>query len=172
MKMICTEAGNWQQEDTQKLQRLDLEIHANGSATARYEGRVFIIDRRQVQYAFKKMGKSVLGFSTDNKGGTVLNSTGIFWAAFIEYIFPVLLDIAKVYCCVKICQAFLQERNGSGGSDGRSGYQALVHYGKFYILFTLIPWFVELVDQIGHTMASKLAHKGIDAKGVYTNMYE
>lgn len=79
---------------------------------------------------------------------------GIFWDAFMKYLFPYLLDIAKVFCAIKIAQAFYQERRG--GRDSGTGMEAVVTYGKWLLLFHLLPWGVELVDQLGVKMLSDL----------------
>lgn len=79
---------------------------------------------------------------------------GIFWDAFMKYIFPYMLDIAKVFCAIKIAQAFYQERRG--GREGGTGIEAIVTYGKFYLLFALLPWAVELLDELGTKMLSDL----------------
>lgn len=79
---------------------------------------------------------------------------GIFWDVFMEYIFPYLMDIAKVYCVIKIAQGFYEERKGSNGSG--SAMSSLVEYGKWYLLFMFIPIGVELVDQIGKSMLDKI----------------
>jgi hypothetical protein len=89
-----------------------------------------------------------------------IGSTGIFWKAFLVYIFPWMLDIAKVYCCIRICQAFYEERRG--GRDSGTGFGAVVQYGKWYLIFWLIPWAVELIDQIGGHMFNDLQNKGVN----------
>ncbi|MFQ3543617.1 hypothetical protein Q7A53_05980 [Halobacillus rhizosphaerae] len=88
---------------------------------------------------------------------TQLGGSGVFWDAFLTYIFPWMLDIAKVFCAVKIAQAFYQEKRG--GRDEGTGFGALVTYGKWYLVFWLIPWGVELIDQIGNTMFNDLQNK-------------
>lgn len=115
----------------------------------------YIVDMPRVKESIKNMdflkGKSfmfvpVLGVAT---GGS-----GVFWDAFMTYIFPWMLDIAKVFCAIKIAQAFYQERRG--GRDEGSGFGAVVTYGKWYLVFWLIPWGVELIDQIGGKMLNEL----------------
>lgn len=86
-------------------------------------------------------------------------SAGIFWGAFMRYIFPYLLDIAKVFCAIKIAQGFYQEKRGGSG-DG-TGFGALVTYGKWYLVFWLVPWFVQLIDEVGAKMISDLGNSGI-----------
>ena len=89
-------------------------------------------------------------------GATVANTSGsgVFWEAFMTYIFPWMLDIAKVFCAIKIAQSFYQEKRG--GRDEGTGFGALVTYGKWYLVFWLIPWGVELIDQIGGRMLNDL----------------
>ncbi|AYP68226.1 hypothetical protein PQE75_gp094 [Bacillus phage vB_BcoS-136] len=86
----------------------------------------------------------VIGVASTAVGG------GIFWHSFMTYIFPYMLDIAKVFCAIKIAQAFYQERQG--GREQGSGMSAMVTYGKWYLLFALMPWVVELFDQLGARM--------------------
>lgn len=85
---------------------------------------------------------------------TVGASQGVFWSAFLTYIFPYMLDIAKVFCAIKIAQAFYQEKRG--GRDEGGGIGAFVTYGKWYLLFSIMPWAVELIDQLGGKMLSEL----------------
>lgn len=84
--------------------------------------------------------------------------SGVFWDAFMTYIFPWMLDIAKVFCAIKIAQGFYQEKRG--GRDEGTGFGALVTYGKWYLVFWLIPWGVELIDQIGGKMLNDLRNGG------------
>ena len=77
-------------------------------------------------------------------------SQGMFWKIFLTHIFPILTDVAKVFCAIKVAQGFYQERRG--GRDEGTGIGTLVSYGKWYILFCLLPFFVELVDEIGRKM--------------------
>jgi hypothetical protein len=86
--------------------------------------------------------------------GVATGGSGVFWDAFMTYIFPWMLDIAKVFCAIKIAQAFYQERRG--GRDEGTGFGALIQYGKWYLVFWLIPWGVELIDQIGGKMLNEL----------------
>lgn len=90
-----------------------------------------------------------------------IGSTGIFWKAFLEYIFPWILDIGKVYCCVRVAQAFYQERRG--GKDEGTGIQALLTHGKWYLALWLLPWGVELIDGIGHQMFDNLRTHPIES---------
>lgn len=85
---------------------------------------------------------------------TAVGGGGIFWGAFMNYIFPYMLDIAKVFCAVKIAQGFYQEHRG--GKEGGSGLQVVATYGRYYLIFLMIPWFVEVLDQIGGKMITDL----------------
>lgn len=90
-------------------------------------------------------------------------STGIFWVAFMSYIFPLLLDIAKVFVAFKVAMAFYDEnKSGGGGHSSKSGFGAIKYYAIWYLAFWLIPWGVELIDQIGGKMHTDLLEKGID----------
>lgn len=86
--------------------------------------------------------------------GMAIGGGGVFWSAFLTYIFPWMLDIAKVFCAIKIAQAFYNEKRG--GRDEGSGVSAIVQYGKWYVLFLMIPWFTELIDQVGGNMFHEL----------------
>lgn len=88
---------------------------------------------------------------------------GVFWNVFLTYLFPWMLDVAKVYCAIKIAQAFYQEKRG--GRDEGTGFGALVAYGKWYLVFWLIPWGVELIDQVGELMFNDLKTKNVNVGG-------
>lgn len=92
----------------------------------------------------------------------VANTTGagVFWDAFMKYIFPYMLDIAKVFCAIKVAQGFYNEKRA--GKDGGSGLETLVTYGKWYILFAIMPWAVELLDQLGNKMLMDLRNGGVE----------
>lgn len=123
-----------------------------------YSSPLFIIDQRELKNTWKQIQKD--WFGGEGSFRTVV-SGGIFWGVFIDYIFPILLDIAKVFCAFKVAQAFYEERSGSTGRDGKSGFQSLVYYGKWYLAFWLIPWGVELIDQLGGKMYNDLLKNGI-----------
>lgn len=90
----------------------------------------------------------VLGMATGAGGA------GVFWDTFMKWIFPWFLDVAKVYCVIKIAQGFYEERRG--GREGGTGFGGFVTYGKWLLLFYLIPWAVELIDQLGGKMLTDL----------------
>ena len=81
-----------------------------------------------------------------------ISGAGVCWDAFMKYIFPHMLDIAKVFCALKIAQGFYQEKRG--GRDEGTGFGSVVTYGKWYLIFWLVPFFVELIDQVGLKMIS------------------
>ena len=86
---------------------------------------------------------------------TAINpQNGIFWETFMVYLFPWFLDIANVFCVIKISQAFYQENRG--GSDKGTGMASIVTYGKWLLLFHLIPFFVKFIDQLGLKMVNDL----------------
>lgn len=89
--------------------------------------------------------------------GGIGDNGGIFWNTFLQYIFPWMLDIAKVYCLVRIAQAFYQEKRG--GRDGGTGFSALIEHGKWYLVFWCLPILVDLIDGVGHQMFNEL-HSG------------
>ena len=83
-------------------------------------------------------------------------TNGIFWNTFMTYLFPWFLDIAQVFCAIKIAQAFYQENRG--GRDSGSGMESMVTYGKWLLLFHMIPFAVKLIDQLGKTMANSVGN--------------
>lgn len=125
----------------------------------------YIVDMPLIKESIKKdfsfKGKAMAFAPT----GLILATTvvdggsGIFWKAFMEYIFPYMMDIAKVFCAIKIAQAFYQEKRG--GRDEGTGMGAFVTYGKWYLLFAIMPWAVELLDQLGSKMLSELRAGGV-----------
>lgn len=80
--------------------------------------------------------------------------TGIFWNIFMEYLYPWFLDLATVYAAIRIAMAFYEEQRG--GRESRNGFGAFVTYGKWLLLFHLIPFFVKLIDAVGKQMADSL----------------
>jgi hypothetical protein len=98
-----------------------------------------------------------LAMGATGAGG--IDGAGVFWDTFLTYIFPWMLDIAKVYCLVRIAQAFYKEKRG--GSDSGTGFSALIEHGKWYLIFWLLPIGVELIDQMGHRMFTDLQGKSM-----------
>lgn len=117
----------------------------------------YIFDVPEMKKSFKHKAKNYM--KNVNFAGVAIGSGGVFWSAFLTYIFPWMLDIAKVYCAIRIAQAFYQEKRG--GRDDGSGFGALLTWGKWYLIFWLLPWGVELIDQIGNTMFNDLQTKPI-----------
>lgn len=113
----------------------------------------FVIDTPKIKKSIKEMdflkGKA-MSFAPILVFGLATGGSGVFWNTFMTYIFPWLMDIAKVYCVIKIAQGFYEEKRG--GRDGGSGMGTFVTYGKWYLLFMLIPWGVTLIDQLGGKM--------------------
>lgn len=111
-----------------------------------------IIDVREFKRHVRKTMNRWFPFKEKNTTMAV----GILWTAFVQYVFPWLLDLAKVYCAFQIAQGFYKEHKGIGGeggkSGGRTGFQTFVYYGKWLIVFHLIPVGVELLDAIGTKM--------------------
>jgi hypothetical protein len=120
----------------------------------------FMVDVPLMKERIKSKGKNFLKTSSFAVAPVTVGSQGVFWKIFLVYIFPWMLDIAKVYCAIRVAQAFYQEKRG--GRDEGTGFGALVQYGKWYLVFWLIPWGVELIDQIGGTMFNDLQKQGID----------
>lgn len=133
-----------------------------------YESKNFqIIDMNELRKHFNKLKRE--WFPIGDKNTTL--AVGVFWTAFMTYIFPWMLDIAKVYCAFQIAQSFYKENKGMGGKDGRTGFQSLVYFGKWYLAFWLIPWAVELIDQIGEKMNRELIENGVDlGLMIFTNI--
>lgn len=117
-----------------------------------------IVDIPNIKESIKTKGKNFLKNSNfmfmplPLVLGTVgdMSSGGVFWDTFLKYIFPWMLDIAKVYCLIRIAQAFYEEKRG--GRDSGTGFGALIQHGKWYLCFWLLPLAVELIDQIAGTM--------------------
>jgi hypothetical protein len=153
MKMILTENG-WVQKRERNI--IEEMRHTFPLSTA------YIVDTPSIKESIKNMdflkgGKGRKAYSIAMPTlvlGMATGGSGVFWDAFMTYIFPWMLDIAKVFCAIKIAQAFYQERRG--GRDEGTGFGALVTYGKWYLVFWLIPWGVELIDQIGGKMLNEL----------------
>jgi hypothetical protein len=120
----------------------------------------YIVDMPRIKETIKSKSKNFLKNTQFATAPVVIGSQGVFWKAFLVYIFPWMLDIAKVYCAIRIAQAFYQEKRG--GRDDGTGMGAVVTFGKWYLIFWLIPWAVELIDQIGGTMFNDLTNKGVD----------
>lgn len=127
----------------------------------------YIVDIPSIKETMKRRSQNFLtntNFSFAPMGmalgtATTVNSGGVFWETFLTYIFPWMLDIAKVYCLVRIAQAFYQEKRG--GRDSGTGFQALLEHGKWYLIFWLLPIGVELIDQVGHKMFDDLHNKSM-----------
>ncbi|MDS7057011.1 hypothetical protein NXG04_06820 [Klebsiella pneumoniae] len=120
----------------------------------------FIVDIPRTKESIHKYVRKGLG---DGRFATVaMGGSGVFWSIFLKFIFPWMLDIAKVYCAIKIAQAFYEEKRG--GREGGTGMQAVVQYGKWYLLFWGIPFLTELLDQIGGTMFNELKGNKIDIR--------
>lgn len=132
--------------------------------------RSLIINQSELKDTWKKLKQDWFGdkntfrsFALIGGAGAVsIASGGVFWDIFIHYIFPIMLDIAKVFCAFKVAQAFYEEKSGSSARDGgRTGFQSVVYYGKWYLAFWAIPLFVELIDEIGSSMYDKIIKQGI-----------
>lgn len=86
---------------------------------------------------------------------TAINpQNGVFWETFMVYLFPWFIDIANVFCVIKIAQAFYQENRG--GRDTGTGLSSIFTFGKWLLLFHLIPFFVKFIDQLGLRMVNDL----------------
>lgn len=124
-----------------------------------------IIDLREVKSYVKEMkflDNKALSIAPVFILGAVDMSTGgagIMWETFMKYIFPWMLDIAKVFCAIKIAQGFYQEHRG--GKNGETGLGSIVTYGKWLLLFHLLPFAVTLIDQIGVTMFNGLSQNPV-----------
>lgn len=120
----------------------------------------FIVDVPRIKESIKEKGRYILRNPQYFAVAPVaVSSGGVFWDAFLTYIFPWMLDIAKVYCLVRISQAFYEEKRG--GRDSGTGFSALIQHGKWYLVFWLLPLGVELIDQIGSTMFHDMQGKTV-----------
>lgn len=123
-----------------------------------------IVDIPNIKETMKQRSKNFLKTSNFaiaplTLGVANMSSGGVFWDAFLTYIFPWMLDIAKVYCLIRIAQAFYEEKRG--GRDSGTGFSALIQHGKWYLVFWLLPLGVELIDGIGSTIFNDINAKGI-----------
>ena len=126
-----------------------------------------IVDVRSIKESIKSKSRNFLKntnfaiapMTIGLVNGFTMDGDGIIWKTFLEYIFPWMLDVAKVYCLIRIAQAFYEEKRG--GRDSGTGFQALLQHGKWYLVFWLLPVGVELIDQIGHKMFIDMHDKAI-----------
>lgn len=148
MKFRLNESGVLVLVDDMKVKNKIEKIQINKEKLKKIEFKKVknVINTKTVLITASMLMCPTIGFAAT---GAVV-SQGLFWKIFLTYIFPVLMDIAKVFCAIKVAQAFYQERRG--GREEGTGIGALVSYGKWYILFCLLPFFVELIDEIGHKM--------------------
>jgi len=132
------------------LQNTKCIIDEVKSATSSSTAYIFDIPsiKRSIKQSTKGKAMSVAPFLVLGVGAGTTD--GVFWQVFMQYIFPWLTDIAKVYCAIRIAQAFYQEKRG--GRDEGTGFSAFVTYGKWLLLFHILPFGVELIDQIGEKM--------------------
>ncbi|UGO51193.1 hypothetical protein PQE72_gp015 [Bacillus phage vB_BanS_Skywalker] len=151
--------GNWSLVEKDALATMQEVLPLTSTA--------FIVDIPRTKESIHRYVRKGLG---DGRFATVaIGGSGVFWKAFLTYIFPWMLDIAKVYCAIKIAQAFYEEKRG--GRDGGTGMQAVVQYGKWYLVFWCIPWLTELIDGIGGTMFNELRSNKIDLKPTMVEPY-
>lgn len=120
--------------------------------------RAYIVDIPKIKETIKIKSKDFL--KNGNFAAVAIGGGGVFWKTFLIYIFPWLTDIAKVYCAIRIAQAFYQEKRG--GRDDGTGISAIIQYGKWYLLFAILPFFVELIDEIGNTMYHDLQNTPVN----------
>lgn len=155
MRMVLTENG-WVKDKSYKKKNKTSTIQVVDTPNTKESIKSMdLISKSSRAYSFA-LPTIALGVATTD---ITTGGAGVFWDAFMQYIFPWMLDIAKVFCAIKIAQAFYQERRG--GRDEGTGFGALVTYGKWYLVFWLIPWGVELIDEIGSKMLNELRTKGV-----------
>lgn len=149
-------------DETENL-RDTLESKAVSVNWVNNENRIWNKLGREVRNDFK--GKGLRSYSLAitplvllTAGATEVAGAGIFWDTFMKHIFPYFIDVAKVFCIIKIAQGFYSENRG--GRDGGTGMGSLITYSKWYLCFLLLPVFVTLVDQIGHTMLQEIKING------------
>jgi hypothetical protein len=131
----------------------------NGFSVKKVNVKNFLtIDIHELKITFNKIWKQWFPFGEKNTTFAV----GLLWSAFSLYVFPWMLDIAKCYCAFMIAQGFYKEHKGMDGKSGRSGFQSFIYYGKWLIIFHLIPVGVELLDQIGGRMLIDIKNGTLD----------
>ena len=79
--------------------------------TERFSSPSIIIDQKELKDTWKKLKQDWFGDKKNSfrsialvggAGVVSIASGGVFWDIFIHYIFPIMLDIAKVFCAFKI----------------------------------------------------------------------
>lgn len=110
------------------------------------------IDIKEIKSNFRKVWDDWFPF----RNKTAVYSVGILWTAFMTYIFPWLLDVAKVYCCFQIAMGFYKENKGMTGNGQRGGFQSIFYWGKWLIAIHLVPVGVDLLDAIGAHMMNDI----------------
>lgn len=83
--------------------------------------------------------------SAESNGGVA--SSGIFLPLFLQHIFPLMLDIASVYCVIRIGMDFYNAQRG-GGRDS-AGLGSVITHGKWLVFFYLIPFAIALLEELG-----------------------
>jgi len=145
--------------------KIKLNQESDNYAVSNIEKNVYQIIAKNENLLIKIKNKIKSAIYLDGKVMSIaISSTaiggGVFWTAFMKYIFPYFIDIAKVFCVIKIAQGFYNERRG--GMDSGSGLGSLVTYSKWYLCFLLLPVFVNLVDQVGHKMLIDLQNNPLE----------
>jgi hypothetical protein len=144
-----------------EVSNITVGISNNSIATVKFgqQSPTYIVDVNELKHTLKEMQNEWFG----SKNSARMVAGGVFFPIFMQYLFPWFLDAAKVYFVVKVCMAFYQENRGQTGHGvgGRTGYQAFIHYGWWFLLFSILPWGVELVSEIGSYMHKELMQNGI-----------
>lgn len=136
---------------------MNVSVPSNVQKILGMKTSMLTIDIRQIKNTMHKKGIEFM----EGRSNTHIVREGVLWATFLTYIFPWALDAGKVYICFKIVQAFYNDRGGRESSDGRTGFQALIYYGKWYLFLALIPWFVDLVEGVSDLMTNDIKKHGV-----------
>lgn len=83
-------------------------------------------------------------------------SSGIIWDSFINYVYPWFLEVAKVFCIIKVAQTMYQNQStGSRGGEA-TNFGAILSWGKWYAIFLFLPFVVELIEGASQDMLKQL----------------
>lgn len=97
-------------------------------------------------------GLSSMALMTASAG----TSSGIVWDSFINYVYPWFLEVAKVFCIIKVAQTLYQNQStGSRGGEA-TNFGAILSWGKWYAIFLFLPFVVELIEGASQDMLKQL----------------
>ena len=104
---------------------------------------------------FLARSSTIVGAAALTVGVASNTDTGILMDTFLEYIYPWFLEVASIYALVKIAMSLYDEQRGVG--NGKSAFSTVFLYGKWLLLFYMIPFFIQLLNTVGSRMAENIA---------------